>query len=59
MFFVTAFAGGPPEIVLGVDLQSGEVVFEQGPADAKGGNLIDMAWVPSNKLFGTSRTVIS
>lgn len=59
VFFVTAFAGGPPEIVLGVDLQSGEVVFEQGPADAKGGNLIDMAWVPSNKLSGTSRTVIS
>lgn len=47
VFFVTAFAGGPPETVLGVDLQSGAVVFEQGPTDAKGGNLIDMAWVPS------------
>lgn len=48
VFFVTAFADGPPEIVLGVDLQTGEVVFEQGPIDAKGGNLVDMAWAPSH-----------
>ena len=29
VFFITAFSGGPPEVVLGVDLKSGEVVFEQ------------------------------
>ena len=51
IFFVTAFdhADGPPypETVLGVDVSGdGEVVWEQPPMDAGGGNLIDMVWVP-------------
>ena len=45
MYWLTAFSGGPPETVLGVDLSTGSVVFEQAPAN-HGGNLIDMAWVP-------------
>eukprot|EP01051_Picozoa_sp_SAG22_P023943 SAG22_NODE_6407_length_860_cov_1.482260_2_plen_151_part_01 len=39
VFFVTAFDAGPPETVLGVDLATGVVVFEQGPSDSVGGNL--------------------
>jgi hypothetical protein len=34
VFFTTAFAAGPPEVVLGVDLKTGQVVFEQGPTDS-------------------------
>ena len=47
VFFITAFdhADGPPypETVLGVDLTTGEVVWERAHG---GGNLVDLQWVP-------------
>ena len=54
IFFITAFDhhDGPPypETVLGVNVAGkGRVVWEQPPMDTKGGNLIDIVWVPEGE----------
>lgn len=52
IYWLTAFAGGPPEAILGVDLATGAVVVERRPSNG-GGNVIDMAWVPTAREFQT------
>ena len=51
VYWITAFHAGPPEVVLGVELSTGHVVFEQPPNNG-GGNLVDMAYIPQPAARG-------